>query len=1054
MIQFFISSTFRDMAGERELLHQKVLPRVNEYVRKMGEYIECTDLRWGVDTDQMEKILEVCLSQIKDPCNYNIIVFAGKNYGSIPFEQEFIRQQWEKEAGAHDLNDYPISVTELELEYGIFMNHGDRAIQIALFRNEDESYKDAYEHEDESRKKQEELLGRLENKPDLCKIEYSAKWNGVKSVCLDDMEEDLVSNMIRLIEKRHDAKEKLNWAEEALAETDALISQLTHHFQGRDDLRNELKKMIADGGIQTILIYGESASGKSSIMAKVYSEIALSRKYFIACGHVRRSREYLDVLIQMIYFVEKNLKRNEKKKIKPKEIYSEEKAEAVFLVMVNEYNETEDEELLIFADALDQLSASGSIKIHRMLEQAGKVKIICSWMRENTDNLPDGVKAVKMAGLTYDDVKAIVVGNMVVASNYTSRMGDILWNQKQSDNPLYISSALAILQMNLEKGRKSEYEEIYDHFCEKIRELPIGLPDLCWSALSEAGRYLDFTGYKFVCGMIAVSENGLRSKDLEILFQKSFRKSETVHNWKFDLFRAYLNRNLYFRIQENGCWMFGHEMIKQGVKQNLNEEDICRYKQILFDYAEKLPAHDEVRIREGLVLSSESGDIQLPVAIFKELLEEYTDEECTLVMQTMHHIVFEKKFEGWYAQIIEKNADILRKVLEKGLHYNNGVQYNRRYPAKCLTDLYWKYLPSRQLCMEMKGLSDLEKKEYCALCAQYVGIYDDISRHADVFMYELPVYEYMKQVKFADLPDQDKALLFVNVNLIFYSNNKIISNLRKGKLKPCEICGDPEKMSEDIVNWYEANIKKPDAKFDNRGRTEGKFVNNIGQYYEAIGDFKKAYSYRAEALKIKAGPIFSRISKYGDFWAREFETMMQAGHFQVSAHSGFWKKMRADSQISDDDWKIMEGSWKQIAVSYRTIATDCFYLANAAGVHEQRARLQEAIGFHELCIDMMKQEFVKDVEKETAVTYNRKLGALHKLGSLFSGAAAENQSEIVRCADAATDWILNFSLQDKLELKNLKDNLNKIIKLFDENKIDASRLKKDYDRACKTENGI
>lgn len=88
MIQFFISSTFKDMAGERELLHQKVIPRVNEYARKMGEYIECTDLRWGVDTDHMGKILEVCLSQIKAPCNYNIIVFTGENYGSIPYEQK------------------------------------------------------------------------------------------------------------------------------------------------------------------------------------------------------------------------------------------------------------------------------------------------------------------------------------------------------------------------------------------------------------------------------------------------------------------------------------------------------------------------------------------------------------------------------------------------------------------------------------------------------------------------------------------------------------------------------------------------------------------------------------------------------------------------------------------------------------------------------------------------------------------------------------------------------------------------------------------------------
>ena len=374
MIQFFVSSTFTDMAGERELLHQKVLPKVNEYARELGEYIECTDLRWGVDTDHMGKILEVCLSQIKDPCNYNMIVFAGGNYGSIPDHQEVVRQQWNKEVGAVDLKDYAISVTQLELEYGIFMNHGESAIKIVLLRKENDSYKDAYPQEEKSKKKQEILLNRLNKMPDICKIKYSAEWNGTKSVRLDKMGEELVNSIRRLVEEHCTARKGLNWVEETATETEAFISQLTHHFQGRERLRNEIKKLIADKSIQTILIYGESASGKSSIMSKVYSEIDSARKYFIACGHVRRSRGYLDVLIQMIYFVEKNLTRNAEKEIKPQEIYSEEKAEAVFLGMAFEYNKTEDKELLIFVDALDQLSASGNIKIHRLLTRTGKVK--------------------------------------------------------------------------------------------------------------------------------------------------------------------------------------------------------------------------------------------------------------------------------------------------------------------------------------------------------------------------------------------------------------------------------------------------------------------------------------------------------------------------------------------------------------------------------------------------------------------------------------------------------------------------------------------------------
>lgn len=1053
MIQFFVSSTFTDMAGERELLHQKVLPKVNEYARELGEYIECTDLRWGVDTDHMGKILEVCLSQIKDPCNYNMIVFVGGNYGSIPDDQEVVRQQWNKEAGADDLKDYAISVTQLELEYGIFMNHGENAIKIVLLRKENDSYKDAYPQEEESKKKQEILLNRLNEMPDICKITYSAEWNGTKSVRLDKMGEELVNSIRHLVEEHCTARKGLNWIEETATETEAFISQLIHHFQGRERLRNEIKDLIADKSIQTILIYGESASGKSSIMSKVYSEIDSARKYFIACGHVRRSRGYLDVLIQMIYFVEKNLTRNAKKEIKPQEIYSEEKAEAVFLGMVFEYNKTEDKELLIFVDALDQLSASGNIKIHRLLTRTGKVKIICSWMREKTEELPDGVKNVRISGLTNDDVKAIVVGNMVVAAKYATMMADILCDQRQSNNPLYISSALDILQMNLEQVRGMEHREIYEYFCDKIKALPTKLPDLCWSTLNEAGRYLDFPGYRFVCGMIAASENGLRSGDLENLFRKSFKGSETEGNWKFDLFKAYLNRNLYFRIQENGCWTFGHDMIKQGVEQNLKKE-MHTYKDILFEYIKQLPVNDEVKIREGLTLSSELGDIHLPEMIFRELLEKYTDEQGTLVVQTMYNIVFEKERAGWYYQIIDSYADILIKVLEKGLHYKGGVQYNRRYPTKWLMDLYWNVLRSRQLCLEIKEFSEKKQKEYCALCAQYVGIYDDISRHVEAFMYELPVYEYMKQTKFDSLSEQDKALLYENANLIFFSNNKIIANIRRGKLKPYQIYEDSRKISDDIVNWYKENIKKPDAQFEKRGRTEGKFVNNIGQYYEAIGDYNTAYGYRAEALQIKARPIFSRISKCGDLCKQEFETIMKEKHFLVPAHSRFWEKMLEEKQITDEEWKAIEGNWKQIAVSYRTIATDCFYLANTADTDARRGWIQEAIGFHELCIDMLKQGKVKDMEKEIAVTYIRKLGAFGKMCSFFPETMEENQKEIVSCAEEATSWTLNFALQDNQEQENLKDNLSKMIKIFQEKKMDTISLQQCHDRVLVMEKDI
>ena len=70
MIKVFVSSTFRDMDYERDLLHDEIIPEINEYCRPYGEQIQLCDLRWGIDTsgfneiDSSKKVLSVCQDEI------------------------------------------------------------------------------------------------------------------------------------------------------------------------------------------------------------------------------------------------------------------------------------------------------------------------------------------------------------------------------------------------------------------------------------------------------------------------------------------------------------------------------------------------------------------------------------------------------------------------------------------------------------------------------------------------------------------------------------------------------------------------------------------------------------------------------------------------------------------------------------------------------------------------------------------------------------------------------------------------------------------------------
>ena len=89
MISIFVSSTFSDMQAERDVLRQRVLPRLQKFASVYGESLRMVDLRWGVDTTSMseeqatKKIMGVCFEQI-DKCEGKMICLVGNRYGWVP----------------------------------------------------------------------------------------------------------------------------------------------------------------------------------------------------------------------------------------------------------------------------------------------------------------------------------------------------------------------------------------------------------------------------------------------------------------------------------------------------------------------------------------------------------------------------------------------------------------------------------------------------------------------------------------------------------------------------------------------------------------------------------------------------------------------------------------------------------------------------------------------------------------------------------------------------------------------------------------------------------
>ncbi|OAD22058.1 hypothetical protein THIOM_002158, partial [Candidatus Thiomargarita nelsonii] len=118
-VRVFISSTFRGMFDEREVLVRHVFPEIRRRCFERGVGFVEVDLRWGITTEQVDLgfAVPICFQQI-DNCQPFFIGLLGEYYGST-----ILPEQVEEAC-----RDYPWikqgyldrSITELEMTYALF----------------------------------------------------------------------------------------------------------------------------------------------------------------------------------------------------------------------------------------------------------------------------------------------------------------------------------------------------------------------------------------------------------------------------------------------------------------------------------------------------------------------------------------------------------------------------------------------------------------------------------------------------------------------------------------------------------------------------------------------------------------------------------------------------------------------------------------------------------------------------------------------------------------------------------------------------------------------
>ncbi len=266
VLRFFISSTFRDMQEERDVLIRKVFPRLQQQFKWSGVELIPIDLRWGVTREQAENgaVLSICLEEI-DQCQPYFIGLLGDRYGWIP-----------DQIPPELMDAYPWlgkyrdrSLTELEIIHGVLNDPANQDRAFFFIREPLDSREasnslsqDQNDEGPEEKAKLQALKERIYNSN--CEfLEY-------------ENADDLALQAYEILESAlsHDFPEqKLTdpFAQESQSHQVHALPFETIHIM-REGLVQKLDDYIERGG-PPLMVLGETGSGKTALMSNYYRHL-------------------------------------------------------------------------------------------------------------------------------------------------------------------------------------------------------------------------------------------------------------------------------------------------------------------------------------------------------------------------------------------------------------------------------------------------------------------------------------------------------------------------------------------------------------------------------------------------------------------------------------------------------------------------------------------------------------------------------------------------------------------------------------------------------------
>ncbi|KAM4557504.1 telomerase protein component 1-like [Fundulus diaphanus] len=528
-VRVFVSSTFRDMHAERDVLVRCVFPELRRRAAPHRLHLQEVELRWGVTEEESERAAELCLSEV---CRSQMLVgILGERYGQVPPRPvlpDLPQYSWLASAPAG------LSITEMEIRQFQALYPGTAPQRMLCYFRDPSVAKSvpvAWRSDFAAESKEaEERMTSLKRKllDDGVKVteNYSCTWGGVVEgkpylTKLEDFGKAVLEDLWVAVKKLFVEEEEDTETASEVSVQDVHQGALQKQFFGRAKLLSSAVNLVAQvqkrGGM--VLIEGAPGEGKTVFMAALADAIRSGRKsnpdlrcdvisYSTAASQSARSVENL--LRCLAQWLRKIRRTN-----------TESPLPHVYRDLLSEFHSTLSEvkknrPLVLLVDGVDLVQDGrgqfSSDWIPQLLPQG-----VCLVLSV-TSNAPllqtlakkRGAVLFSLGQLSLPDKKEIVqkeldvFGKKLSDSAFNNQLQTLI-TKKGAVSPLYLHLACEDLR------NFASFEKLK----ETLQGLPQSLALLVQHSLERLCiQYRDVPGLRLTLAALTVSSTGLKERDL------------------------------------------------------------------------------------------------------------------------------------------------------------------------------------------------------------------------------------------------------------------------------------------------------------------------------------------------------------------------------------------------------------------------------------------------------------------------------------------------------------------------------------------------------------